>query len=649
MRGLLLLFRKPLGRLSMLLLTALFISSPSVGSAADYSKYHNYDEMTRALRELVNAHSSIAELVPLGETLEGRTVWAVEIAGGQGAPADERPALFIGAGFEGDQLIGSELALFTIEYLLTNYESNDDVKQRIDNYTFYIVPRVNPDGTEMMFAGLQTGQKTNTKPYDDDNDGRIDEDGPDDINNDGFITAMRVKDIEGDYMIDPAEPRLMKKADPKKGEKGEYKVFWEGLDNDGDGFINEDAKGGVDLNRNFQHAYPYYKKGAGWHMISENESRALMDYVLEKRNIAVILTFGASDNLVSPPGSRGEMSSEKLLGLFEFAESGNAGYEAVGNVRIAGEGGGRRFFRGFGGFGQQQQQSNARRPAGRRAATTVNMDDISYFNTVSSKYKEMTGINNTPFVRKPEGTFFQYGYFQYGVLSLSTTGWGIETQARRGGGQGQNRQQPAANPQMARQMRQRPGAARGGAGQGAGNALDMSMIKWMDNEGIDGFVDWQSVSHPELGDVEVGGFKPYSVTNPPASKIAELGQSHAEFAVYLASLFADIEIADTEVTNHGGGIFRIKAKIRNNGFLPTSLQHGVASRSVRGTMVQLGVDPSDIISGNRKTEYFTKLNGSGKVIEYEWLVKGRSGQNIELKVVSQKGGTANITLTLPRQ
>ncbi|MCP4723468.1 MAG: hypothetical protein GY863_00455, partial [bacterium] len=469
MRSLLFLYRKPLGRTFLLLLTALFISAPSTVSAADYSKYHNYDEMTRALRDLVNSHSSIAELVSLGETLEGRTVWAVEIASRQGEPAGERPALFIGAGFEGDQLIGSELALYTIEYLLTNYETNEEVRQKIDNFTFYIVPRVNPDGNEMMFAGLKTGQKMNTKPFDDDNDGRIDEDGPNDLNNDGFITVMRVKDIKGEYMIDTDEQRLMKKADPAKGEKGDYKIFWEGIDDDNDGFINEDAIGGIDMNRNFQHAYPYYKKGAGWHMISENESRGLMDYVLEKRNIAIILTFGESDNLVSAPGSRGEMNSENLIGLFEYAESGNAGYDAVGNVRIAGEGGFRRF-RGFGGFGgQQQQQPSGRSRFDRSPSTNVHTNDISYFNSVSEKYKSMTGINNTSYVRKPEGAFFQYGYFQYGVLSLSTPGWGIEAQVSRGEGRGQARQQAAGNTQ---QMRRRPGGGGARGGTTAGSELD---------------------------------------------------------------------------------------------------------------------------------------------------------------------------------
>jgi len=48
----------------------------------------------------------------------------------------------------------------------------------------------------------------------------VDEDGPQDLNKDGFITVMRVKDPAGTYMIDPDEPRLMKKADPKKRREG---------------------------------------------------------------------------------------------------------------------------------------------------------------------------------------------------------------------------------------------------------------------------------------------------------------------------------------------------------------------------------------------------------------------------------------------
>ena len=75
----------------------------------------------------------------------------------------------------------------------------------------------------------------------------------------------------------------MKRADPAKGESGGWALYSEGLDNDGDGFINEDGPGGVDINRNFMHQYPYLAADAGRHMVSEAETRALLEYVLAHR------------------------------------------------------------------------------------------------------------------------------------------------------------------------------------------------------------------------------------------------------------------------------------------------------------------------------------------------------------------------------
>lgn len=54
-------------------------------------------------------------------------------------------------------------------------------------------------------------------------------------------------------------------------------------------------------------------------------------------------------------------------------------------------------------------------------------------------------------------------------------------------------------------------------------AFDLRLLKWMEAEKIDGFVNWTSFKHPTLGDVEIGGFRPYACSNPPAAKLAELG------------------------------------------------------------------------------------------------------------------------------
>jgi len=232
-------------------------------------------------------------------------------------------------------------------------------------------------------------------------------------------------------------------------------------------------------------------------------------------------------------------------------------------------------------------------------------------------------------VRKPRGAFFQYGYYQYGVPSFSTPGWGIKEAEPDSTTEGSNDKADA-----------------GKNGKKQKKTMDRLMLEWIDRDHPDGFAEWKVFDHPDLGEVEIGGFKPYALTNPPSETIAELGESHAAFVSYLVTLFAQVKIAETEVSAHGGGIFGIRAVIENMGFLPISLAHGVTSRSVKPTMVQLGIDPESIISGDNKTSFISELDGSGVRKEFKWLVTAKSGTSVELKVISQKAGVDRAKIIL---
>ncbi|MBP1660093.1 MAG: peptidase carboxypeptidase [Candidatus Aminicenantes bacterium] len=680
---------------AVLPLLAVLALGPAAGPAAGQAPagYHDHAALTKALQALAAANKAVVKIESIGKTKGGRDIWALEIANpGAVAPA-KRPALLIAAGFEGDHLVGTEIALASAEYLVKNAASDASVKSRLDGGTIYIVPRLNPDGAEGFFAPLKTGSKTNAEPFDDDNDGRIDEDGPEDLNGDGLITAMRIPAAGGEYIIDPEEPRLMKRADPKKGETGAFKLSTEGVDNDGDGFVNEDPPGGIDLNRNFAHEYPYYKPGAGPHMVSAAEARALMAWIVAHRNVAAVLTFGGSDNLIVPPTGAGRLGPARELDLARFADAAaaaarSAGFIQTGGAMGAGRGG--RFMTGEfslemlmgGGAGGRQAQRQTQGAESsrfmmpdRKAATTVATADYDYFKAVSDKYIELTGFRQPLLVREPQGAFFQYGYFQFGVPSFSTPGFGLTTAEpspgpRRMGGAapgagegvppGQTGQGAPAGrqttviasggPEGIMMMQAGPGAFGQGQAPAAAAALapgiDKQVLKWLDAEKIDGFVKWAKVRHPELGEVEVGGFKPYAVANPPAGKLAELGLSHAKFAVHLSGLFAQVKVASLEAAAHGGGLYRIKAEVENAGFWPTSLAQGQTARSVKPTMVRLGVDPGAILSGSAKTSFLPVLAGSGSRARYEWLVTGKAGQVVELLVQSEKGGSATARVTL---
>jgi murein tripeptide amidase MpaA len=687
---------RPAALLPLLAVLALgFAAGPA--AAQVQPGYHDHAALTKAVQALAAANKAVVKVESIGKTRGGRDIWALEIANAGAVAPAKRPALLIAAGFEGDHLGGTEIALAVAEYLAKNAAADAAVKARLDGGTVYIVPRVNPDGAEGFFAPLKTGSRTNAEPFDDDNDGRTDEDGPEDLNGDGLITVMRVAAPGGEYMIDPEEPRLMKRADPKKGETGAFKLFTEGIDSDGDGFVNEDPPGGTDLNRNFAHEYPFYKPDAGPHMVSAAEARALMAWIVAHRNVAAVLTFGESDNLVVPPTGAGRLGPARELDLVRFADAAAAGARSAGFIQTGGAigfgRGGRMMMGEFsidmltgggaGGRQSQRQTQGSESPRfmmpDRKPATTVATADYDYFKAVSDKYIELTGIRQPLFVREPQGAFFQYGYFQFGVPSFSTPGFGLATaepspgQRRMGGaapGSGEagppaqsGQGAPAARqtaivasggPEGFTMMQAGPGGSGQGQAGGAASAtaaaaapgIDKQVLKWLDAEKIDGFVKWTKVKHPEFGEVEVGGFKPYAVTNPPAAKLPELGASHAKFAVHLASLFPRIKVASLEAVAHGGGIYRIKAEVENAGFWPTSLAQGQTARSVKPTLVRLGVDPGAVLSGSAKTTFLPVLAGSGSRARYEWLIKGQAGQAVELLVQSEKGGSAAARVTL---
>jgi hypothetical protein len=602
-------------------------------SAQAQSSYLDHASLTRELRSVIGSSRS-ASMTSVGTTLGGREIWVIQIANPAGKPVAERPAVLVVGNLEGDHLVGSSHGLETVRYLLAG-DANPAVKQVLDNQVVYVFPRLNPDGAEASFASVKADRKRNTRPYDDDNDGRMDEDGPEDLNGDGLITVMRVKDPAGEYMIDRADARVMKKADAAKGEVGAYKLYWEGIDNDGDGFINEDGPGGVDLNRNFQHDYPYNDADAGPHMISERESRALMDFMIAHRNIGAILTFGQSDNLVTPPDAQGRLAAAPGLMLPSFADASNAKVFETGMLASAQQG-----FFGFGGGGGGGQTRGAQpgannNPAsGRRPDTTVNRADIEYFKAVSDAYKSITGIRAITPQRRPRGAFFQYGYYHFGVPSFTTPGWSLPVIA-------------AAPASGAPTGEPRPPAGGGGAGGPGGTAEgDAVTLRSLEGAGVNAFVAWTTFKHTTLGDVEIGGFRPYAVTNAPTKDLAELGRKHGEFVVRLAGMLPRVRIASTEVKAHGGGLFTITVDVENTGFFPSALQHGVIAGSVAATLVQIQVPRDDIVTGAAKSVSLPTLAGSNARQKVTWVIRGRPDASVVITVLAQKGGTDSATVVL---
>lgn len=254
--------------------------------------YPTHEAQQRSLQQLAAAHGATAELTTLGTSAGGRAIHVLEIGTGDRA---NKPALLVIAGAEVDDLTGPVAAEAFARYLLES--TADSVTTLLNRATVYVIPRLSPDPLAHAAAAVRDRVHGNDAPDDADRDGLTDEDGPNDLDGNGWISWMRVEDANGTYLAHEDESLLLRPADTGKGEVGRYLMIKEGRDDDEDLEVNEDAAGGVHVNRNTSHAYAPFQVDSGEHPFVAPELQALGDFVFAHPNILAIYTFSEHDNL----------------------------------------------------------------------------------------------------------------------------------------------------------------------------------------------------------------------------------------------------------------------------------------------------------------------------------------------------------------
>ncbi len=273
------------------------MASPGLFSAEvnlSFDHFYDYAELTRALRSLADAYPRFVTLTSAGKSYLGKEIWAVILNNPETGPAEKKPGYYIDGNVHGNEIQGTEVALYAVWYLLKNYGKTDLATRLLDEKAFYVIPTMNPDSRDYYInkPSDPNSPRSGLIPYDDDRDGVADEDGPDDLDGDGSFTQMRKKDPDGNFKPHPDDARILVPVKP--GEKGEYILLGEeGIDNDGDGRINEDGPGGYDMNRNFGYNWQpdYVQRGAGDYPFCFPETRAVRDFVLAHPNIMGAQSF----------------------------------------------------------------------------------------------------------------------------------------------------------------------------------------------------------------------------------------------------------------------------------------------------------------------------------------------------------------------
>lgn len=552
----------------------------------DVSRFHTFDELTSLLQGLVASYPKLATLESIGKSHEGRDIWLVTITNQETGAADDKPAMYIDGNIHAGEVTGCNVALYTAEMLLSGYGNDADITELLDTRTFYIAPRVQPDGAELYLTTPYTLRSSVREwPGGDPDDGLT----PEDINNDGLILQMRVKDPKGEWRVSEHDDRLMVKRQPDELTGDFYRLYTEGLLND---YVRGPVKlarpkWGLDQNRNWPSNWTTLQRGGGPFPLSEPETRAVAQFVESHRNIVILQNYHTMGGVL--------LRSPCAVGDSAIPPRDMETYQKMGEIgeRLTGY------------------------PCTPVYDAFPELDD--------------RGRRNT------SGGFIEWTYDHLGIFSFATELWDLQSRA--------GIEKPAKDPmRVVREQTEEDG---------------LKLLKFNDEQlGGRCFVRWSEFEHPQLGTVEIGGWKLKEVRqNAPSEFLLDECERNAAFSVRQAAMTPKLAIQDVEVEKIADDAFVIRALVVNEGYLP-SYGSEMAQRAGIAKPVEVQIEGAEPIIGKKKQAIghlqgrsaargMMFAFGAGKVENerlLEWLVRGTGEVTITAK--SEKGGTVRETVSL---
>ncbi len=493
--------------------------------AFEANRYYLYEELCGLLRTYREDYPDLVGLESIGQSPEGRHIWVMTIS--RSEQAESKPAYWIDANTHASEITGSSTALYTIEFLLKNQDLAD-VRNLLNHFTFYICPRLNPDGAEYcMQENIYVRSAARNYPDSD----AIPTFYRQDLTGDNRVLHMRWLAENGAWCVSEKDPRMMVPRDPwSKGPF--YHVSLEGLFDESvldDPALPQDNVHPFDLdfNRNYPYAWRHDELGAGSYPLSEPETRAVVDFLLAHKNIGGMLTHHTYSGVILRPFTD---KNDNEMPPFDLGV-----YKLIGD----------------------------------RGEALTGYPCLSVFHDFRYDSKKSIG-----------GVFDDWAYEHYGVHCYTMELWDPIQRA------GIDISKGYLNFWFE-----------------FSEENNLKLLAWNDGE-LEGkaFLDWQSFDHPQLGEVEIGGWDwMYSTRNPPPKLLEETSKKGCDFALAHAACLPKPAM-EMKVSTLEGNIRKVDLYLKNDGFLPTYIcDLAKTQKCVHPTTLELELDAGlTLVEGKQK-------------------------------------------------
>ncbi len=184
--------------------------------------------------------------------------------------------------------------------------------------------------------------------------------------------------------------------------------------------------------------------------------------------------------------------------------------------------------------------------------------------------------------------------------------------------------------------------------------------KWNDeNLGGEGFINWRPFNHPQLGPVEIGGWKhKYVFQNPPHKFLEQECRKNAMFCVESALATPLVRITAVDVEEAASGVYIVKATVRNLGYLPTNVTEQ-AKKNKKASPVKAKIEiPEEVklLGGQEEVEVghlegrlaLGRAFGGAMLTQHlvQWTLQASSGVVLIVSVGNERGGCHKRSVTL---
>jgi murein tripeptide amidase MpaA len=303
----------------------------------EFNHYFTNEELETVLKSWAEQYPNIFQLQELGRSHQNAPIWLVTLTNAATGSDTEKPAIWLDGNIHATELAGTTTTLYFLDQVLSAYQKDERITRLIDTCTFYVVPRINPDGAAAAMDASPHFLRSGVRPYpwEEADEGLHVQD----IDGDSRILQMRIPDPNGDWKVWEGDERFLIKREPTDFGGQYYRILPEGLIENYDGYLINIARptAGLDFNRNFPFEWrpESDQNGAGPFPASEPEIQAVVGFVAAHPNINVALTFHTFSRALLRPFSTRPDDQMETLDLSVFKILGDIGTRLTGYRNIS--------------------------------------------------------------------------------------------------------------------------------------------------------------------------------------------------------------------------------------------------------------------------------------------------------------------------